>query len=140
MSDDLISRQAAIDALNKLCGRVCQYSKAQRKVMCGACPLGDAFTVIEDDLPSVQPEQQWIPCSERLPDKREMVIIWIDMPKQPFIQRSIHMAFAWLEPDPRTGELRWMDRHFTKIDDCKVIAWRELPESYQAERRENGSD
>ena len=67
-----------------------------------------------------------------------MVIIWIDMPKKPFVQRSIHMAFAWLEPDARTGELHWMDRHFTKIDDDKVIAWRELPEPYQAERREDG--
>ena len=47
-----IEREAAIEKLNKLCDRVCQYSKAQRKYMCGACPLGDAFTVIEDDIPA----------------------------------------------------------------------------------------
>jgi len=47
--NDYIKRDHVINALNKLCGRVCQYSKAQRKVMCGACPLGNAFTVIEDD-------------------------------------------------------------------------------------------
>lgn len=45
-----INRDHVISELNKLCDRVCQYSKAQRKVMCGACPLGDAFTVIEDDI------------------------------------------------------------------------------------------
>ena len=49
---EYIDREAAIEKLNKLCDRVCQYSKAQRKYMCGACPLGDAFTVIEDDIPA----------------------------------------------------------------------------------------
>ena len=51
MKEDLISRQAAIEALDKLCDR-CEYSKKQRFVMCGACHLGSAFDVIEE-LPSV---------------------------------------------------------------------------------------
>lgn len=49
--DDYISRQVAIDALDGLCDIVCQYSKKQRSVMCGACPLGSAFDTI-DELPS----------------------------------------------------------------------------------------
>lgn len=49
---EYIEREATIEKLNRLCDRVCQYSKAQRKYMCGACPLGDAFTVIEDDIPA----------------------------------------------------------------------------------------
>ena len=49
---DYISRDAVVDGLNKLCDRVCQYSKAQRYVMCSSCPLGDAFIVIEDDIPA----------------------------------------------------------------------------------------
>ena len=48
---EYIDREAASEALSKLCKRVCQYSEKQRKYMCDACPLGDAFTVIEDDLP-----------------------------------------------------------------------------------------
>ena len=52
---DLIDRKAVIDALNKMCDVVCQYSKKQRDVMCGACSLGNAFDVIEA-LPSEQPE------------------------------------------------------------------------------------
>ncbi len=51
-SGEYISREAVVSSLNRLCDRVCVYSKAQRKVMCGACPLGDAFTVIEDDIPA----------------------------------------------------------------------------------------
>ena len=45
----------AIDALDALCDRECEYSKQQRGVMCGACRLGSAFDVI-DELPSAQPE------------------------------------------------------------------------------------
>ena len=33
---DLIDRDKTVDAMNRLCDRVCQYSKVQRKVMCGA--------------------------------------------------------------------------------------------------------
>jgi hypothetical protein len=53
---DYIDRQAAIDALDALCDRECEYSKQQRSFMCGACRLGSAFDVI-DELPSAQPEQ-----------------------------------------------------------------------------------
>lgn len=49
---EYIDRQSTVDALARLCKRVCQYSEKQRQYMCGACPLGDAFTVIEDDLPA----------------------------------------------------------------------------------------
>jgi hypothetical protein len=50
----LIDADAAIDALDALCDRECEYSKQQRNFMCGACRLGSAFDVI-DELPSVQP-------------------------------------------------------------------------------------
>lgn len=50
--DDLISRQAVNDALDKTCDIVCQYSKKQRYAMCGACPLGSAFDAVAN-VPSV---------------------------------------------------------------------------------------
>ena len=55
---DLIDRDALSKSLNRLCDRVCQYSKAQRKFMCNACPLGDAFTVVEDDAPTIIPASE----------------------------------------------------------------------------------
>lgn len=51
MEAEYIGRETVIKSLEKLCDRVCQYSKAQRYVMCSSCPLGHAFTVIEDDIP-----------------------------------------------------------------------------------------
>ena len=56
---DLIDREQVIDALDKLCDRVCRYSKEQRAVMCGACPLGSAFDVIEE-FPSAEKTGKWI--------------------------------------------------------------------------------
>ena len=46
--DDLISRQAVNDALDRTCNLVCQYSKKQRYSMCGACPLGSAFDALTE--------------------------------------------------------------------------------------------
>ena len=57
--DDTISRQAAIEALDALCDRECEYSKQQRSFMCGACRLGSAFDVI-DELPSAERRGRWI--------------------------------------------------------------------------------
>ena len=121
--DDLISRQAAIDALGHMMdtdGFRDGWAVSRANVDC-----------MLRALPSAHPEQRWIPCSERLPDKCQMVIIWLSIPKQPFEKRSMHMAMAWLEPDARTGELHWMDRHFSKIMDEKVVAWMPLPEPYK---------
>jgi len=55
--DDLISRQAAIDALS-------QYP-FEKVVNC--------VSIIEE-LPSAQPEQRWISVSERLPEPR--IDVW----------------------------------------------------------------
>ena len=51
---DLISRQAAIDAVNKICDR-CGEHKKYDGVMCGTCYLDGVVDIIED-LPSAQPE------------------------------------------------------------------------------------
>lgn len=67
---EYIEREAAVEALARLCKRVCQYSEKQRQYMCGACPLGDAFTVIEDDLPAadVRPVVLCRDCRHRDPE------------------------------------------------------------------------
>lgn len=54
---DCIEREALTNALDELCDRVCQYSKKQRHVMCGACPLGGAFDVVEA-IPAAEAKPQ----------------------------------------------------------------------------------
>lgn len=56
MMDELISRQAAIDALCSLN----EYNARSVKAIKG--------------LPSAQSEQKWIPCGERLPEYGEAVL------------------------------------------------------------------
>lgn len=68
--DDMISRQAAIDALYGLCDVICDYSKKQRYVMCGSCKLGLALDKIED-LPSAQPDlDEWCTDCKEYDPKR----------------------------------------------------------------------
>ena len=57
---DLISRQAAIDAVMELFRRVPTNAIRAKKVI--------------EKLPSAQPER-WIPCSERLPEHRLYVLV-----------------------------------------------------------------
>ena len=54
---DYISREELDIALDSLCDRVCAYSKKQRWVMCGSCPLGSAFDVVEE-LPAADVVEQ----------------------------------------------------------------------------------
>lgn len=61
MTDDLISRQQAIDALYN----VDEYNSR-------------SVTAIKN-LPSVQPEQRWIPVTERLPEKSGYYLATVDI-------------------------------------------------------------
>ena len=64
MMDDLISRQKAIEILGEQCKR--DYNK-----ICGKdCECIEYMAL--RDLPSAQ---QWIPCSERLPDQNGKYLV-----------------------------------------------------------------
>ena len=64
--EDLISRKAAIDALkNERSDWNCDYN----------VPVDHCIDAIYS-VPSAQPEPQWIPCSERLPEPR--VDVWVN--------------------------------------------------------------
>lgn len=48
MAKKYIDAEQLTKDLERLCDIVCQYSKKQRDVMCGACPLGDAFELLDN--------------------------------------------------------------------------------------------
>ena len=60
--DDLISRQAAIDLVKSR-----SYDLSERE---------DEWAMVQDveELPSAQPEQRWIPCSEPPEDEKNVFI------------------------------------------------------------------
>lgn len=62
---DLISRQAAVDAV--------------RTYYDDEYALADSIEELIEKLPSAQPEQKWIPCSERLPENNDPVnVTWVN--------------------------------------------------------------
>jgi len=73
-------------------------------------------------LPSAQPEQRWIPCSERLPEEGEIVLT------QANIENMISLCVA-----SRQDYNYWKGWNTREIN---VVAWMPLPEPYREERTE----
>ena len=102
--DDLISRQAAIDAAIEAADDWDGGYSITRSAL-----IENAIK----ELPSAQPGPQWIPCGERLPENDEPVLI----------SHSHGVAKAW-----------WNGRFWSSVSIKKyktVIAWMPLPEPYE---------
>ena len=128
---DLISRQAAIDAIMDM------YCKSDEDGYVWII-RGDAWARI-DALPSAQPEPRWIPCSERLPGEHE----WFGTKKfGTTISNEVYVTFE--APDGQrfakhisfqNGKLSPVDEQRMKVwfKGAKPIAWMPLPEPYKTE-------
>lgn len=113
---DLIDRQKVIDAFLNLANDIWNQ---------GACvSWADAFRVSAEmitDMPSAQPEPQWIPVRERLPEINKPVLVWL---YDEYYLSELHSI---------GGVLYW---DFDQFDLCgdefnDVIAWMPLPEPYK---------
>ena len=131
--DDLISRQAAIEAL----------TPTVKSIMEGNSFKG--FIILEKlrELPSAD-IPKWIPCSERLPEEEinseyggcgwsDDVLTTI---KRVDIDGTAYydVKTNYYNYDSEEGEKGWA----VVLDDEEIIAWMELPEPYQAEGRSDG--
>ena len=128
--DDLISRQAAIDALWKA---LYEYEDKTEKQFQESEDLDvgdwilhrifvqnmsdiDRQTIL--NLPSAQPEQRWIPCSERLPEERGFYLTTTK-------DKAVYCDY-------------WNEDNFDRTE--MVIAWMPLPEPYREERRTDANN
>ena len=119
MNDDLISRKAAILQLShNKCGNE-EWDIAVQH---------DIETITQ--LPSAQPEQRWIPVSERLPEDEYVLISKIPTN---ISGSKWSVAIAIRTADPRSRKIQWRDSGFGVIQDDKVLAWMPLPQPYKAE-------
>ena len=107
--NDLISRQTAIDALrdaeNHAFNSYYQGLKKAHKIIA--------------DSPSAQPEQRWIPCSERLPEPRTDVWTCSDIGQiQGYYEENVGVWYASF------GQ----GRDYLELI---VTAWMPLPEPWE---------
>ena len=117
---DLISRQAAIDALGEEplvwheddAGEVAERNQWRRDVAAIKA------------LPSAQPKQQWISCSERLPEHggRYLISVLDGINRRTTVAPYLPRCKAWA----MNGRMAYW----------KVIAWLPLPEPYREEEQD----
>lgn len=112
--DDLISRQTAIDAIKKY---FLSFDAIDANFLDG---LYTAIKLIKENVPSAQPEQRWIPVTERLPD------LW---------DERYLVSLAW--GGVGTMEYKSTGFHnygsFSPVPIETVTAWMPLPEPYREE-------
>ena len=89
--------------------------------------------------PTIEPEQRWIPCSERLPEEYgEYRITWVTSyaPSKRIIGDSEYEVTSVWDEERKDFKGEWLlDEYIKHYPDVKVIAWKPLEEPYQAERR-----
>ena len=116
--NDYISRQAAIDALNKL-----DVSDGVG-ISVIACDLQVEAIRSMENLPSAQPERktgEWIPCSERLPKKGRYLV-------------TGKKNRDWYTSDKIVTSAFYDGEFWTDNGDIQAEAWMLLPEPYKGEK------
>ena len=124
---DTISRQAAIRWVKTECN---PYGKPTLDYESGKHVMKHL-----EQMPSSQPEQQWIPCSERLPDRfGKMLVTFIPGTLWTYViiaNYSDLMGIA--KPCFWIGNVGKND--FANIT-SHVVAWMPLPEPYKEEEQD----
>lgn len=110
---DVISRQAVLDKA--------KYWIAMQETKTGFIEKRGYFVDADDikALPSVQPEQRWIPVSERLPESDEDVLV----------TNGIGTYVGWIDPTDNGWRVDSKSKYF--MDD--ILAWMPLPEPFKEE-------
>ena len=155
---DLISRQAAIDAIFKTCRRTCALSHALEKVLeklpsaqpelnewCHDCKEYDhdkhccprwnrVIRTTLEEAQQVRTEMSsanWISCRERLPDDYEDVLVWFEY----FRYGDYNRLYQTHGIGDYSSEYdSWMINHESGWSKLRVFAWMPLPEPYKEEQ------
>lgn len=127
---DLIDRQAVIDAIEQMQMTIIgSRFPEERFVFRG---MAEALLAVKE-LPSAQPEPQWIPCSERLPERGKEVLVTRDYDGRADHHkpcRYVEVASCYGDND----DIAWCsysDEYKMSPRSHKVIAWMPLPEPYK---------
>ena len=116
----------------------CELNDEGKAAFCMAVTALELFGNSEQ-LPSAQPEQRWIPCSERLPEEYGVYrITWTTsaLKKRFVCDAAYESTYEWdAKRDKFKGKWLLDDFIAAYYPNIKVIAWKPIEEPY-AERRE----
>ena len=110
---DTISRQDAIDLIERYCDNGCEIAEDK---WCPDCQQSQFAKMIKA-LPPSPSRPQWIPCSERLP---EVTVLCCDT------RGEMIIGYLYQDEESNTGYSAVLDD--VVMIDC--IAWMPLPEPY----------
>lgn len=82
-----------------------------------------------------EPAQQWIPCSERLPEKEDVYLVTFD--KKCLLENEADVSdMYWVDGKWQYAMIEHYEHKMPKlivepIEELKVVAWMPLPKAYQ---------
>ena len=150
---DLISRQAAIDAVKEEWdGWSFEYDA--ETIVSYTCEALERLPSAQPEVLAhgegeliAQPEPRWIPCSERLPeDLEEVNVTWVNhipepyydfLKDKPFTGSAVYYRGEWFWYSSRCVDIlaEYGVNDMDKVDDgVEITAWMPLPEPYKGEQ------
>lgn len=127
--------------------RLIDALELKRSIACSSI-LEDGKTLeqIIDEQPTIEPEQRWIPCSERPPeDLEEVNVTWVNhdpepyynfIKDKPFTATAVYYKEKWYWYSSTCADLlaEYGRNPNQEIDDgIEIIAWMPLPAPYEEE-------
>lgn len=83
------------------------------------------------DAPTIEPEQRWVPCEERLPEDYTDVLVWFEY----FRYGDYNCLYQTYGIGDYIANYGWMINHETGWHKLRVIAWMPLPEPYKGDTK-----
>lgn len=127
------------DSVCGLCEYDCDHGADGYANECPGFERDDCFKLKDEyrkewesikDLPSVKPEAEWIPVSERLPEEDTNVLCWYEY----FRYGNYNKMYQTYGVGTYLGRFGWAGD--ITGEKARVIAWMPLPEPYKGERND----
>jgi hypothetical protein len=110
--DDCISRQAALKKLSVYI-HVIDKTFGKGYLTDDDCMEAAKSVLGEDEIPAIQPEPKWIPCSERLPEEDGYYLVTASSAYGDITDIVLYLSDRWVKKA------------------SKIKAWKPLPEPYK---------